>query len=328
MNSRELMLKTVGFKNPPGLAMTLPEEYRNDIFFWGPNPSPDKRCSKGTDEWGAVWDNIGVCSLGEVKKFPLLDWADFPKLHIPDVTEKRRWTGIEQAREKAGDRFLCGNGFSIYERLHFIRSLENTWIDIYENPEKLCELMDILTDMNLYAIRQYKENQFDGYMFCDDWGLQNSLMISPDHWRQFWKPRYKRIYDAAHKAGLVTILHSCGYIADILEDLIDAGLDVIQMDQQMNMGLDLLHERFAGRITFWCPVDIQAVMVYGNERTIRAYCREMTSKLGTSQGGFIARYYASPQSVGHTPQAIRVMCEEFMEIHGEIENGTFQYIEK
>lgn len=325
MYSRDLVVKTIRFQNPRGLAMTLPEKYRNDFNFQGPNPSPDARCSKGVDEWGAVWDNIGVCSLGEVKQFPLMDWDDFPKLHIPDVTEKRRWAGIEQAREKAGDRFLCGGGFSIYERLHFIRSLENTWIDIYENPDKLCELMDILTDMNLYAIQQYGKNQFDGFMFCDDWGLQDSLMISPDHWRELWKPRYKRIYTAAHDAGLLTVLHSCGYITDILEDLIEAGLDVIQMDQQLNMGLDLLHKRFAGRITFYCPVDIQATMVYGSSRTIRDYCREMVSKLGTPKGGFIAGYYSSPQSVGHTPQAIQAMCEEFMQIHREIEQGIFQY---
>lgn len=326
MNGREMVLKTVHFQSPKGLAMTLPKEYRYDFYGWGPNPSPDARCKKGVDEWGAVWDNIGTTSLGEVKQFPLLDWEDFPKLKIPDVREERRWKGIEEVREKAGDKFLCGSGFSIYERLHFIRSLENTWIDIYENPEKLCELMDILVDMNLYAIEMYGKYGFDGLMFCDDWGLQDSLMISPKHWRELWKPRYQRIFEAAHKAGLVTILHSCGYIVDILDDLIEAGLDVIQMDQQMNMGLDLLSRRFRGRITFYCPVDIQAVMAFGNESTIRAYCREMVSKLGTPTGGFIAGYYSSPQSVGHTPEAIRAMCEEFMAIDREIREGIFQYV--
>ncbi len=327
MISREVVSKTIKFENPPRLAGTLPEKYGNDFAFWGPHPSPDSRCSKGTDEWGAVWDNIGVCSLGEVKKFPLLDWADFSNLKIPDVTESRRWQGIEQAREKAKDKFLCGGGFSIYERLHFIRSLENTWIDIYENPDEMCKLMDILVDMNLYAIEQYGKNGFDGYMFCDDWGLQDSLMISPAHWREFWKPRYKRIYTAAHNAGLLTLLHSCGYITEILEDLIDAGLDVIQMDQQQNMGLDNLHKRFAGRITFYCPVDIQGTMIYGSPATIRAYCREMVSKLGTRKGGFIAGYYGSPQSVGHTQIAIEAMCEEFVKISEEIQKGIFSYVD-
>lgn len=74
---------------------------------------------------------------------------------------------------------------------------------------------------------------------------------------------------------------------DILDDLIDAGLDVIQMDQQENMGLELLGERFAGRITFWCPVDIQNTMARGNPDEIRACVRRMLGALATPKGGFI-----------------------------------------
>jgi uroporphyrinogen-III decarboxylase len=151
-------------------------------------------------------------------------------------------------------------------------------------------------------------------MFCDDWGLQDKLMIDPEKWCEFWKPAYAKIYKAAHDAGMLTFLHSCGYIVEILDDLIDAGLDVIQMDQQQNMGLDLLSERFCGRITFWCPVDIQNMMCRGSLDEIRAYAREMFKKLSTPAGGFIAGYYGDPVGAGHSPEAIKVMCEEFVKL--------------
>jgi len=167
------------------------------------------------------------------------------------------------------------------------------------------------------SIERFAASGADGYMFCDDWGLQNRLMISPESWRTIWKPAYTRVYKAAHKAGLLTFLHSCGYIVDILDDLIEAGLDCIQMDQQENMGLDLLGKRFGGRITFWCPVDIQNTMVRGSPQEIRAYCRRMVAALGKPAGGFIASWYSDPVGAGHTPEAIAAMCDEFLKLSRE-----------
>ena len=93
--------------------------------------------------------------------------------------------------------------------------------------------------------------------------------------------------------------------------VIDCGLDVIQMDQQQNMGLDLLSERFAGRITFWCPVDIQNMMCQGSPEEIKAYAREMFEKLSTPAGGFIAGYYGDTVGAGHSKEAVEAEIEPF-----------------
>ncbi|MBL7201674.1 MAG: hypothetical protein ISS56_16155 [Anaerolineae bacterium] len=314
MKSREVVSRTIRFEGADRLPYDLPEEYGTDFASVGMSPSPDARPPHGTDEWGAVWENIGVCQLGQVKDYPLKDWADFDALRVPDVRDPVRWESLDGARERAGDRFLLANGISIYERVHFIRGLENTWTDIYDAPQQLGRLIDLLVEMNLYAIERYAEAGADGYIFCDDWGLQGALMVSPDAWREIWKPRYARIYRAAHDAGLLTFLHSCGYIVDILDDLIEAGLDVIHMDQQENMGLELLGGRFGGRITFFAPVDIQHTMVYGTLDEIRAYCRDMVRLLGRPVGGFIPRWYSDPAGAGHRQEAIDAMCTEFLRL--------------
>ncbi len=317
MSEREIVRRTILFQNPERLAVDLPGEYGSDIAWVDMNPSPDARPKKGRDEWGALWDNIRASNLGQVKDVPLKNWADLANLSIPDIEEPSRWEKLEGVREELGKKFIIGRGISIYERVHFIRGLANTWTDIYDAPEKLRELLDILVEMNLMAIERYAGLDIDGYFFTDDWGLQNRLMISPDKWREIWKPCYKRIYAAAHDMGIFTFLHSCGYIVDILDDLIEIGLDVIQMDQHENMGLELLSERFAGRITFYSPVDIQNTMVYGSLDEIRAYCRKMVALLGRPQGGFIATWYSDPAGVGHSQEAIEAMCEEFLTIGRE-----------
>jgi uroporphyrinogen decarboxylase len=320
MTGRELVARTIRFENPGTFPRDLPGRYGTDFAGVNMSPSPDARPSHGRDEWGAVWQNLGISNLGEVKEFPLRSWADFDQLHIPDVADPRRWEKVAQARERAGDRFLIGNGISIYERVHFIRGLENTWIDIYEAPQQLRRLLDILVDMNVVAIEKYAQAGVDGYSFCDDWGLQNRLMIAPEHWREFWKPCYRRIFQTAHAAGLFTFLHSCGHIVDILDDLVEAGLDVIQMDQQENMGLELLGTRFGGRITFFCPVDIQKTMRYGTLAEIRAYCRRLVRTLGRPEGGFIAKWYSDPVGAGHRQEAIEAMCEEFVRLASDPES--------
>jgi len=323
MTSREVILRTLGFEGPDRLARTLPEPYGSDVSGIGMSPSPDARPRMGVDEWGAVWENIGVSNLGQVKDYPLKDWRDFDRLTVPDVREAKRWEGLPAIEEKRrGGLFVTGGGVSLYERVHFIRGLENTWIDIYEAPEELGRLIDILADMNVYAVGRYAEAGADGIMWCDDWGLQDRLMIAPEDWRRIWKPRYERVYRAAHEAGLRTLLHSCGHIVDILEDLIEIGLDCIQMDQQENMGLETLGERFGGRITFWCPVDIQSTMARGDPAEVRAYCRRMVEALGTRKGGFIAGHYGDPAGAGHTQEAIDAMCDEFMKISRERYEGN------
>ena len=71
MNSHEVVKRTILFQGTDRLPYDLPYEYGSDFARVGMTPSPDARPSQGIDEWGAVWENIGVCQLGEVKEFPL-----------------------------------------------------------------------------------------------------------------------------------------------------------------------------------------------------------------------------------------------------------------
>ncbi|MDO8587338.1 MAG: uroporphyrinogen decarboxylase family protein [Armatimonadota bacterium] len=321
MTPKEVVIRAIRFQSPGRLPRNLAPEYGSDFAFAGMSRSPDLRPGAGIDEWGCVWENIGVSKHGEVKDFPLKDWSGWDKLQIPDIRDPARWEDLDGARDGATDKFLLAYGVSLYERVHFVRGLENTWADTLNNPDELGKLIDILVEMNLYAIERFAQAGADGYYFCDDWGLQKGLMISPRSWRAIWKPRYARVYAAAHEAGLLTFLHSCGDITAILNDLIEVGLDVIQMDQQENMGLELLGERFGGRITFWCPVDIQQTMAHGSIEDIRTYCRRMVKNLGRPEGGFIAQWYSDPAGAGHRPEAIEAMCEEFLSISDERSKG-------
>ncbi|MCK5739539.1 hypothetical protein KAH55_10170, partial [bacterium] len=111
----------------------------------------------------------------------------------------------------------------------------------------------------------------------------------------------------------------------------EIGLDVIQMDQQENMGLETLGERFGGRIAFFNPVDIQNTMARGNPTEIQGYCRKMVRLLGRPQGGFIPRWYSDPIGAGHTPEAQVAMSEEFVRLsnlHAEAPNEVYGTVDE
>jgi len=107
-------------------------------------------------------------------------------------------------------------------------------------------------------------------------------------------------------------MHSCGKIEDIVPGLMEAGIDVLQFDQPDLHGINMLadHQK-RGKITFWCPVDIQKTLQQRDEIVIRNRAKEMLDRLWRGRGGFIAGYYGDNASIGLEPKWQNYACDEF-----------------
>jgi hypothetical protein len=77
------------------------------------------------------------------------------------------------------------------------------------------------------------------------------------------------------------------------------------------MGLEVLSEKFGGRLAFWCPVDIQKTMIEGGPEEVSAYAKRMIDTLGSHNGGFVSMAYSTPEDVNHTPENMAAMCSAF-----------------
>jgi len=319
MTSREIVKRAVLFQGPPRIAHSLPSPWQSDFGGVGASPNPDfKPSTPGADEWGSVWEKVGDsdASMGQVKSHPLQDYAQLDGYPFPDFSDPRRYENARKAvAANAGEKFMLASiPLSLSHRTDYLRGFENLMMDPYLHPREFGKLLDIQADITLDAVERLAECGADGIFSCDDWGLQDRVMMSPEIFREFFKPRYTRVYGRARELGLLTFLHSCGHIVEILDDFIDAGLQVIQMDQQENMGIDLLSERFGGRIAFWCPVDIQGTMVHGTLEDIRAYAKRLVATFARFNGGFISKWYPSPQAVQHEQDRIEAMAAAFTEV--------------
>jgi hypothetical protein len=90
------------------------------------------------------------------------------------------------------------------------------------------------------------------------------------------------------------------------------------MDQQENMGVERLSSQFGGRLCFWCPVDIQNTMVRGTVEDVKNYARKLIDSFGRFNGGFIAKWYPSPEAIKHSWEKIKAMAETFVEYGAKV----------
>lgn len=326
MTSHERVIKTVKFQKPDRVPFDLPTEYGSDFLHVGADPDPDwtpsvKSELRWEDEFGCIWEktSIGDKTMGQVKVHPLTDYSMLENFEFPDYKKPERYvtakTRVSQNKEQ---KFvLAGIPFSLIHRLEYLRGHQEAWTDPYVNPENLEKLLDKLSEIAIESIKHLAKIGIDGIISADDWGLQDRPMVSPEIFREFFKPRYKKVYHFAHECGILTFLHSCGHIIELLDDFIDAELDVIQMDQQENMGVEKLSKLFGGRLCFWCPVDIQNTMIKGTVEDVRNYARKLIDSFGKFNGGFIAKWYPSPDAVKHTREKIDAMSHAFVE-YGKI----------
>ncbi len=317
MTGRERVRRAVLFEGPDRIPRDFPEPWGSDFLRVNPSPDPAWQPKvQGEDEFGCVWQKPpSGKTMGQVVHHPLSDYALLKDYRFPDFSVQARYTdAAAKIRTNTEQKFVLASiPLSLIHRLEYLRGHAEAWTDPYTNPDQLERLLDKLADIAIESLHQFARLGIDGIFSCDDWGLQDRPMISPDFFRTFFKPRYARVYREARKLGILTCLHSCGHIADLLDDLIDAGLQVIEMDQQENMGIDNLARRFGGRLCFRCPVDIQKTMVFGTPQDIRRHARKLIESFGNNNGGFIAKWYSDPEGAGHTQEHITAMCDAFVE---------------
>lgn len=224
-----------------------------------------------TDEWGCVWEAAEEGVKGEVRICPLDDWSKLDSFLPPwDVLDQADLSMVDEQCENT-DKFTIvfwGVSPSPFQRMQFLRGSEQLFLDLAEQSENVFKLRDIVHEYFIRQTRMWCETKIDGIHIEDDWGAQHALLISPKMWREFYKPLYKEYCDIAHAAGKYVVMHSDGYITEIIEDLIEIGVDAINA-QLFCMDMDELEEKFGGRICFWGEIDRQYILPFGSEQVIR-----------------------------------------------------------
>ena len=190
---------------------------------------------------------------------------------------------------------LVGFPFAI---MRYMRQVEVFLADVLLYPDEVNALQRKVVDMLKSCLDQWATTDCNGVFFCEDWGTQERLLVSPKVWHEMFEWGYREIVNHAKSRNIDVWMHSCGYIIDIIPSLVDIGIKVLQLDQPNLSGLDFLAKTCSGKTAIYSPVDIQRDLPTGDESHIRAKARELIDKLGSNGGGFICGNYNSPRSLG------------------------------
>lgn len=323
MTSREIVRAVLTFDHPPRIAMTLPAPYPNDCVGTGyrvPGFQPvalelrPGEVKRWRDEWGCTWATLTTYDKGEVVEPAIAEWADLDAYRPPDLGQPAGFEEMRRTFAAEPDRFrvawIPGLIFSVARNL---RKLENYLCDLALEPDNVGRLHAIVRAELLRCIDGCAAAGADAIAFCEDWGMQDRLMISPAMWREIFKPEFAALAGRAREHGMFVLMHSCGKMTEIIEDCIETGVSAFQFDQPRLHGIERLGERFGGRASFWCPVDIQRTLQTRDPRRIREDARLLIEHLGGHGGGFIAGYYYGNDAIGLAPQVQEHACRAFVE---------------
>jgi len=259
------------------------------------------------DEFGVVWNRSGGDDIGVVEEY-LLPEADLEGFKFPVINTADMALRTDMVLGNGIDSFkLAKIGMLLFERAWSLRGMENLLMDFYINEAFTEELFSKITDYNLTIINEAVNYPVDGFYFGDDYGQQNGLIMGPDLWRQFIKPQLKRTFAPIKEKGLPVCLHSCGNISDILEDLIEIGLDCYQTVQPEIYDLHGLKEKFGHHLSFYGAISTQQFLPFATPDEVTAKLHETIHILGKNGGYICAPTHQIPDDV--PPENIMAMVE-------------------
>ena len=224
--------------------------------------------------------------------------ADLKEYQWPDPVDPHRFNGVCEAVLAARGRgkavALSGLSAGITERHAWLRGYINYFSDFHLNPALAEYIMDEITDMKIaYWERVLSQvgHMVDVVVEADDMAGQERVLISPDTYRRFIKPRHTRLFTAVkRRAPNARILfHTCGAIRPFVGDLIESGIDILNPVQKSAAGMDLfeLKREFGRDVVFWGGgVDTQEVLPRGTPDQVRDDVRRSIEALAPG-GGFV-----------------------------------------
>jgi len=347
MNYRENYLRCVRFQGPEyipiniGLNGTMWNIYREELekvvlkhptVFRGfkegsidfktlPYIDFNKPNTKGVvDAWGCTWVYPFPGMDGAVTEHPLedLDALDSfvpPKPNVPQLTEEQ-WK-VEKANvaaAKARGELVFGgteHGF-LFLRHTYLRGFENAMIDYATDEPKLNDIYQMILDYWMPVVEYSVKRGVDQFSFAEDLGTQETTIISPEHFRKWIKPAYAKLMKPCKDAGILVYLHSDGKTLDILEDQIEAGVDIVNPQDLCN-GIDNIARRIKGKACIDLDIDRQSVIPYGSPKDIDDLIKEEVMKLGSKAGGLTMVCGVYPPTPMENLDALCTAVEKYRE---------------
>ena len=255
---------------------------------------------------------ILISSMEELKAWP---WGEMTAEFIQRFEEN--FEALRMALPE-GMKAVGGVGNGLFETVQdFVPFQELAFLQVDE-PEVFEQLWQRVGDMQFGLWKWVLENHRDSFAVCrfgDDLGFRSSTLIQPDDIRKHVLPQHKRIVDLVHSYDKPFLLHSCGKIYDVMDDIIDVvGIDAKHSNEDAIDTFDVWVERYGDRIGNFGGIEMN-IMTLNTPEEVKQYVRDLLPKI--EEHGGIAIGTGNQISDYTEPANWIAMCEAVREWRGD-----------
>ena len=255
--------------------------------------------SRYRDEWGVERVQPEGSLYFDQVEFPLagsITTADVARYPWPDPDHPIRTEGLREQvrtmREQTDCALVLNLPSGFVHISQYLRGFEDWFMDFASDHKLLACLFDAILEVNLAICRRLLlevGEEVDVILASDDLGLQGGLMVPPEVYRALIKPRHEKYFGIMHELSPAKVLfHTCGSVVDILDDLVETGVDALHPVQVTAAGMDpkALKEKWGDHLSFWGAISTQDVLPHGSVADVEAEVERRIEELGRG-GGFV-----------------------------------------
>jgi uroporphyrinogen decarboxylase len=268
---------------------------KRDVDFLKYFSEKDLKEITSIDEWG-----IGYIE-GSIEHFKKMlppmggfetieEFMNFP-YPDPDKDFDFSYTAEEVEATKKEDKVvMAAMDMTIFEISWYLRGMDTFMMDLLTEPELANYHLDRITEIRCNHAKKFAECGVDVLHLGDDVSTQLDMMISPEVWRTFLKPRLKKVIDAAREVNKNILIdyHGDGNLQKIIPDLIEIGVDILNPIQPECMDPVKIKELYGDKLSFRGTIGTQTTMPFGTPEDVERACMEMIEKVGKGGGLILA----------------------------------------
>jgi uroporphyrinogen decarboxylase len=241
-------------------------------------------------EWGCRY--IMKSDIANYVYHPIKDIVDLDEYVFPDISASGRFDEMKKIIAAYKDEYPIV-GFlpwNFFKHAWELRGFQDFLEDLYLHPSSVNRLLDRLLDFKIKQAREYVKLGVDIIGVAGDIGMQNSMLIAPDMWREFFKPRLKSLISESRRQSknIYWFFHSDGYIEPIITDLIEIGFDIINPIQPECMDPVKIKKLYGDQVTLHGTISLQQTLPFGSSEDVRQEVISRIEKCGYNGGLILA----------------------------------------
>lgn len=250
-------------------------------------------------ENGWFEDEYGICRIPNAtglywhySSHPLAEASleEVNKYRFPDPQAPERYFDLSHdvARWKE-DFIIMAEMKNIFKLSWELRGFEQYMLDLSLEPKIVESLADRSLEHLIELSKQYARNGIDMIMLAGDIAQQDSMMLSPQIWRSYFKPRLKTLLEEVRKEyNVMFMFHSDGNMEDVFEDIVEIGFDAITPIQPESMDVAKIIERFGSEVCLHGTISCQQTLPFGTTDDVASEVRQRIECCGKDGGLILA----------------------------------------